>query len=346
MFWMSYWIKRVKIFVEAPTLIFPKILSKVSRFILSLVKADIRFLYTFYKVRPTKANNEKYCAGDHKNYALCIQGPCANPKFVSQAIDFYLRAFPGISIYYATNADFQHNGINVKIVPKPSHTGYGNFNNQRQCTISCLEAASLGGNKFTLKIRDDLLIRNRNVFYYLMMLSKTQTSSDNARVLFSSLHTRIHFPFHLCDFMQFGKTTDLLAIWRGTRYAPYDLDKKTYVLDHVRNTKIYDPRSKCVVPHVDLGFSTLSHCTSKSPSDNYEKAWQDWMNLFEDHIGVFNLEDIGVMFDKYDTTLKCHRDLENTLYHSVTTDVWMGLVYSRMQTGRCYPYTYKADDLY
>jgi hypothetical protein len=343
---MKNLLKRLKNFSANKPLIIPKITSKIVNWIIKKLKPNGRLVMVFYNRDVSHKFESRYADQNYSDFAICLQGPCADPEFVDRSLAFYHDAFPGVEVFYGTNGNYDSDLAKVFHLPDPNHGGYGNFNNQRQCTIIALKQAFLAKKKFALKMRDDLLIRNPNSLRYLEALSSFHTKGKTKRVLISSLHSRFHIPFHLCDFAQFGETRHLLGIWNATTYQDYTLNKKEYVDLMYKNTPIYDSEAKVVRPHVELGFGALRYFLKKSPSKQFEQAWKEWMGLFYRNIGFFDLDDIGVIVDKYDSTLRFHRDIEETIYHQATTEIWLSILASRMATGQDFTAIFRPEDLY
>ncbi len=320
---MKFYINKFKRLLCDKTLLVPKVLSKSVWKIQRTFDTSVRVMLHFYPVK----NSSHFVAHHSSQLAICVQGPCLDPHQVEENLATYKNRFPSAYIVYATsNPNFATKSADVIHLDEPSVKGYGNFNNQRQCCIAALSAASKRGCDSALKVRDDIDVLLPEAISYLDCLARVFPNRyGKPRVFFSSLHSRLHIPFHVCDFVQYGRTQDLLEVWGNTRFQEYQVDRRTYVLEHYQNTDRYLLNNVELRPHVELGLAA-AYCFLGSRPCKRSAVDKAWWQLISDHIGFFDLEDLGIFCDRHTATLYFERSLENPTYFQIRTALWMSLL--------------------
>lgn len=94
---------------------------------------------------------------------------------------------------------------------KPLIRGPSNLNLQKISTVRGLEKASSLGFTFALKIRDDM---DLDPLQDVLSLLKTLVE-DRPETRFWFLDWVLHLSGYPMDFIQFGRTNDLLSLWGG-----------------------------------------------------------------------------------------------------------------------------------
>ena len=286
-----------------------------------------RFMIVPYQVSPMGATAVSYASGSYSDFSICLQGPCADPQKVTDWIDSSLNLFPGVKIFYGTNSHFHHASPQVEIIrlAPPEKMGYG-FNNQRQCVIACLTAAKRLDIEFSVKVRDDLSPFAPEALRYLSALSKINTSFHRRRIVVSSIHSRVNIPFHLCDFVHFGRTEELLRLWSGTPYQDFEISKEDFRKYYVGKTSVFHGNERRLRGHVELGLSAAKLFLDRTKVASYTEAYAMWQELVVNHLAFCNLDDLGVVFDKYDLTPRLHRSFDKAVNHQLSTDLWLAIL--------------------
>jgi hypothetical protein len=171
----------------------------------------------------------------NNGHVLVVQGP---DKHV-QELSLILK---GQNVIFSTWCDSENGhkhenlknfggGQNQHVVcrPMPIWRGRNNLNLQKQSTLTGLHLARELGYEFSFKIRSDMVLTGVEE---LMDLLQAEVNKGPARIFFFDwvLH-RTGYPM---DFVQFGKTQDLIRLWSSvstmplTRLCPEELLKKAF----------------------------------------------------------------------------------------------------------------------
>lgn len=242
-------------------------------------------------------------SNNYSKIAICVHGPCADKERVLSLLQRLRKMFPQAHIVYRTSRFLEVDSFDVERVEPPEVVGFGYFNNVVKQLLGCLYSAVEHGCEYSLKVRDDLEIRNPDALDYLCSLARDYPGADDkARIWFSHLHSRINIPFHVCDFVLFGRTEDLIGLYESVSLHEYSVSKKEYEQFFYGKRKLFDIEN-ISSPHLSIGIGAYRYLCGKAVSHNYEVAWREWNDFVCENVGFFNLYDIGIYFDRDESIL-------------------------------------------
>lgn len=231
LFPIIFWIKFVR-----PQRIFIPIMKIANKF-----EPTSYFLYK----QISKDLTRPITPSERNDVAIVIQGPiCYRGDFTANTIKRYRQLYPRILIIVSTwkgeaNTEFikevDRYSISLVETVKPENGGVGNINLQLVSTMAGIKKAMLGKSvKYILKTRSDqIFFRNNFVDLLVNLLQQYPVSADSDKVLkerlifLSAENTVKYVPFHLSDFMLFGKACDVERF--------YDVPKDNHSLEFVKD---------------------------------------------------------------------------------------------------------------
>ena len=168
-----------------------------------------------------------------KDISIIVQGPITssstfdlNQGGTKEVLSNIRNIFPDSEIILSTweGSDIDFLSFDRVIFNKdPGATVYSvnnnNYNVNRQI-VSTLSGLKLASRPYAIKTRTDVTFSNKNFIKYFYKFTKR--SKDFAflenRVIVSNYTTVnpkriLPFPFHICDWLYFGLTSDLISIW-------------------------------------------------------------------------------------------------------------------------------------
>jgi len=303
-----------------------KFLSIVPRFILSINDKFGCLIWFFKKKDYSSISEISFRNRDFSKFAICLQGPCAKPEKVTQLIDFFFQNYPGVKIFYNTTGVFYHQKAEVKTINHPKNFGFGYFNSIVIHLKDMLENAQQLNCLYALKIRDDLSVTDPDALDYLHSLIENFKGSNGQRIFFSHLHSRLHIPFHVCDFMIFGTVKDLLGMIKAIKLHDKTITKQEWLSELKGKIKISDLQKSTHNPHVSFGRAAFEFFSGRQISKEYHANWLDWQNLIREDIGFFNLHDVGVFYDRDESILFYPSHPYDSLFEQITTKKWLTLM--------------------
>ncbi len=159
--------------------------------------------------------------------AIILQGPVrTEDSFTLDTVRYYKRCYPGAKVIVSTwtGADEKtrsevlgSGGIWVEN-QKPDNSGSGNVNLQLVSSLAGVKKAKALGCKYTMKTRTDQRAYAKDVLKYFKNLQEVFPSNDPGaiakRLVFISCGLSYRYlPFHLCDFLVFGTTDEMVKLY-------------------------------------------------------------------------------------------------------------------------------------
>lgn len=230
--------KLLRILYESQLSIVEKFKSGYSKYVLDEFLAAYRkYNDTYLSVRnmPQNASEEYYielesdkCVND---IAIVLQGAVLNvDDFTLETCKLYKKNFPECILILSTwegdkiakEQEYLELGVVIVKSTKPKHTGIGNINLQVKSTNAGILKAKELGAKYVLKCRSDQRFYRNNFLQYLLsqislypIIDANNVLQQNERlvVLQSVVGASLFIPFHICDFMYFGKIDDVQRLF-------------------------------------------------------------------------------------------------------------------------------------
>lgn len=165
--------------------------------------------------------------GRFAGYAIVLQGPiCTEDHFTVDTVKYYKRCYPGASIIVSTwtgsdpkaKKEIEEIGAFWVESAVPKNPGAWNINMQLTSSLAGVKKAKNMGSKYTMKTRTDQRMCSNDVLAYFRNLQITFPSADpqtlpERLVFISGAQTFRYLPFHICDFVAFGQTEELLKLY-------------------------------------------------------------------------------------------------------------------------------------
>ena len=185
------------------------------------------------------------------DYAIILQGPVrTEDDFTLDTVRYYKRCYPGVKVIVSTWAGSDEKarseilGVGGILVEsqKPDKPGSGNVNMQLTSSLAGMEKAKALGCKYAMKTRTDQRVCANDVLRYFVNLQEMFPSNDPniiaERLVFISCGLSYRYlPFHLCDFVVFGVTDEMIKLYSihgDSRPADYLKDNYIEEMSFIR----------------------------------------------------------------------------------------------------------------
>lgn len=254
---------------------------------------------------------------------VVIQGPF-NKDLTPKCIGSIRSFFPSSKIIYSTWRGEVPGNLDVDLLIENHDPGafsfdsLGNKNNLTRQIVSSRAGINECKSKYCLKVRSDVIFINNNIMNMHMNYGERSPNFKffQERVVVCSVFTRhprrSGLLFHPSDWISFGLTSDVRDLWD---VAPPD---EPYFSQYFRGrpktfSDVYPSVYSRLFPeqYVCINF-IRKHM--KIDIDNYmdfdEEKCSIWENIIANNFIVLNYgNQIGVRFDRYDTSVHNHTNL-------------------------------------
>lgn len=223
------------------------------------IKTKVKAQLTAVKVQPylsmrgyPKTVTDVQKLPEYSGYAdvgIVLQGPvCNEDNFTFETIRLMRHLYPDIQIVLSTYVgevkdkriieNLQCDLLENESMPsenKGQGEKIGYINNQIFSSIEGIKHLQRKGVKYILKMRSDFRLYKTDVIPYFLNLMKLFPMQDadgyslNERLInVACSNTLYYFPFHMCDFVWFGRTEDVLNLYS----TPFRTEEE---LKYIRN---------------------------------------------------------------------------------------------------------------
>lgn len=238
-----------------------------------------------------------------------LQGPvCLKDDMTENTILFYKKVYPHARIILSTWNDelgelldhFRALGATVVASDKPEHPGLLNVNLQLASSLAGVRKAGELNCKYAAKTRTDQ--RVCKPFIFDAMISELERcpargNSMGRLVALGFSMGAMFIPYHTCDFLYLGHTEDLVRFFS----APHDSRTEGGNLyDKVGMLTRRENSERMIAPEIYMLKHYCVDVLGLSGDDTVEEYWR----VVRDHMILFGMKDVDLMWNKYDTMYK------------------------------------------
>jgi len=215
----------------------------------------------------------------YEDFAIVIQGPISEPRFLLNSIDFYSANFRDVKIYLSTwsnerNLKYFDSKSMISLIQneQPKDSGISNLNLQVTSTLAGLKRAMYDGCSYALKIRTDQGLFSSRLLDQLLFSLINAPKSDYARIVTTDFNSFLFRRNSPSDQIQFASIKTLTCFWSG------------YKMDAQQNGGFAEEI-------LLLGYL-------KSIGLNAPRSLEDSLKIYRDHYVFLDASDLGLVWRK------------------------------------------------
>ncbi len=252
---------------------------------------------------------------DPRNISVVVQG-AIDKNLTHLTLASIRKMLPGATIVLSTwkNSKVSHLDYDELVLSEDPgsvlcdavHNVHNNVNRQ----ITSSKNALLGiKTPYALKLRSDMVLCNRNFLYYFEQYDYARAPEwvlTKNRIIVNNLYCanprRTNFCFHLSDWVQFGNTADLQALWNIPLQS--DLSAKQYFYHHPRPSR--DPVPTWVMQYLPEQYIWINFLKQKNITvslQHFAHINKDLLlqseKSFANNLLIVDYKDYGIKFLKY-----------------------------------------------